>query len=142
MDTTATLNPILTGIANQFMRDPSGFVASRVMPPFAAALQSAKYYLFAAAELAQVANLAVRAPGTAYQRLKQTLSNDSYACEDYGVEGPVADEDRKKYVNFFDADMSSVRRIVDTLRVNLEQRVYASVQDPSVPTAAVGTVAS
>ena len=72
MDTTATLSPILTGIANQFMRDPAGFVAARVLPPFAAALQSANYYMFTAAELAQAANLAKRAPGTGYQRIKRT----------------------------------------------------------------------
>lgn len=137
MDTTATLNPILTGIMNQFMRDPAGFVASRLFPPFAAALQAANYYLFTAAELAQVANLAKRAPGTPYQRVKRTLSNDKYACEDYGVEAPVPDEDRKKYAAFFDADVSAIRQIVDTLRVNLEQRVYTQVTDPSVPTAAV-----
>lgn len=137
MDTTASLNPILTGVANQFMRDPAGFVGTRVCPPFAAALQAAAYYLFTAAELAQTANLAKRAPGTPYQRIKRTLSNDSYACENYGIEAPVPDEDRKKYAAFFDADMSAVRQIIDTLRVNHEQRVYAQVTDPTVPTAAI-----
>lgn len=137
MDTTSTLNPILTGIANQFMRDPAGFVGTRIYPPFAAALQAAAYYLFTAAELAQIANLGKRAPGSAYARIKRTLSNDLYACENYGIEAPVPDEDRKKYAAFFDADISAVRQIVDTLRVNHEQRVYASVTDPSVPTAAI-----
>ena len=137
MDTTATLNPILSGIANQFMRDPAGFVGTRLFPPFAAALQAANYYLFTAAELAQAAALGKRAPGTAYARIKRTLSNDKYACEDYGIEAPVPDEDRKKYAAFFDADMSAVRQIVDTLRVNHEQRVYTAVTDPTVPSAAI-----
>jgi hypothetical protein len=137
MDTTATLSPILTGVANQFMRDPAGFVGARLFPPFSAALQSAKYYLFTAAELAQVPQLAKRAPGSAYARLKQSLSNDTYAAEDYGIEAPVPDEDRKKYAAYFDADISAVRRLVDTLRINHEQRVYARVTDPTVPTAAI-----
>jgi len=122
---------------NQFMRDPAGFVAGRLFPPFAAALQAANSYLFSASELAQVASLTRRGPGSAYQRIKRTLSNDSYACEDYGIEAPVPDEDRKKYAAFFDADISAIRQIVDTLRVNLEQRVYAQVTAASVPTAAV-----
>ncbi len=137
MDTTATLNPILSGIANQFMRDAAGFVGTRVFPAFAAALQSAKYYLFTAAELAQVASLGKRAPGSAYARIKRTLSNDNYAAENYGIEAPVPDEDRRKYAAFFDADMAGVRQIVDTLRVNHEQRVYTKVTDASVPTAAL-----
>jgi hypothetical protein len=137
MDTTATLNPILSGIANQFMRDPAGFVGTRLFPPFAAALQAANYYLFTAAELAQAAALGKRAPGSAYARIKRTLSNDNYVCDNFGIEAPVPDEDRKKYAAFFDADMSAVRQIVDTLRVNHEQRVYAKVTDPAVPTAAI-----
>ena len=44
--TTSTLNPILSGIANQFMRDPAGFVARKLAPPFPAALQAASYYVF------------------------------------------------------------------------------------------------
>ncbi|HZV33106.1 MAG TPA: hypothetical protein VFB72_00910, partial [Verrucomicrobiae bacterium] len=136
-DTTATLNPILTTVANQFMRDPSGFVGIKLLPPFASAIQSGKYYLFTAAELAQVPNLAARAPGSAYPRLKQSLSNDSFACEDYGIEGPVADEDRKKYSTYFDADLSTTRRLVDTIRVNHEQRVYNLVTTGGTPSAAV-----
>lgn len=136
-DTTATLNPILTTVANQFMRDPSGFVGIRLMPPFATAMQSANYYLFTAAELAQVPNLPGRAPGSAYPRLKQTISNDNYSCKDYGIEGPVADEDRKKYSAYFDADLSTTRRLIDTIRVNHEQRVYNLVTTGGTPGAAI-----
>lgn len=136
-DTTATLNPILTTICNQFMRDPAGFVGLRIFPAFSAALQSANYYLFTAAELANVATLKARAPGSAYQRVKRTLSNDLYACHDYGVEAPVPDEDRAKYANYFDADLSAVRQIVDTIRVNHEQRVYTTVTTGGTPSAAV-----
>jgi hypothetical protein len=137
MDTTATLNPILTGVANGFMRDRRGFVGRRLFPGFGSSLQSAAYYLFTAAELAQVAVAAKRAPGTPYPRLKRTVSNDKYACENYGFEAPVPDEDRKKYASFFDADVAGVRQLVDSITINHEQRVYNKVTDASVPTAAV-----
>lgn len=137
IDTSATLNPILTTICNQFMRDPSGFVAEDLFPSFPSAMQSANYYVFTAAELAQVPNLPGRAPGSAYPRLKQTLSSDSFFCKDYGIEGPVADEDRQKYATYFDADLSTVRRLVDTIRVNREQRVYALVTGGGAPSAAI-----
>ena len=137
MDTTATLNPILTTVCNQFMRDPAGFVGARLFPPLATALQAASYYLFTAADLANVPVLAGRAPGSGYPRMKQQVSNDNYSCVDYGLECPVADEDRKKYAAYFDADMSAARRIIDTIRVNHEQRVYAKVTAGSVPSAAL-----
>lgn len=137
MDTTATLNPILTSAAAQFMRDRSGFVAGKLFPGFSAALQSASYYLFTASELATIASLGARAPGTKYPRVKRSVSSDSYAAADYGIEAPVPDEDRKKYGAYFDADMSAIRQIVDTILINREIRVYNKVISASVPTAAV-----
>jgi hypothetical protein len=137
IDTTATLNPILTTIMCQFLRDPSGFIGTRLLPPFATAEQSGNYYMFTPAELAQIANLTARAPGSAYQRVKRKLSNDSYACQDWGLEAPVPDEERKKYAVYFDADLSALNLIIDTIRCNYEQRVYNLVTGGSVPGAAI-----
>lgn len=138
METTATLNPIMTGIANQFMRDYSGFVGRDLFPAFPSALQSAAYYLFDAEELANVPKLEKRAPGTKYPRITSKVSNDTYFCSDYGIEAPVPDEDRAKYKNFFDADKAKIRRIVDTILVNHEQRVHdLSTDKTQVPNADV-----
>jgi len=123
METTATLNPVLTVVANQFMRDPKGFVADIICPRFPAPLQSGSYYLFAPTDIANVPNLKPRAPGTPYQRIQTKVGSDSYACENYGLEAPAPDEERKKYANFFDLDRVKVSRIVDTIRVNREIRV-------------------
>lgn len=136
--TTSTLNPILTKIANQFMRDPKGFVGDRLSPPFATALQSATYYMFGADELANVPLLRPRAPGSGYPRIAATLSNDNYYCSNYGLEGLVPDEERAKYGAFFDADVAKVRKIVDTVLVNREMRLQTLVTDTSkVPYAGV-----
>lgn len=131
MNTLATLNPLLTAIANQFLRDPKGFVATRIMPPFPTALQAANYYVFGPEELADTATLNPRAPGSSYPRIVQTLSNDTYFCANYGLEGLVPDEERQKYASFFDVDVSRVRKIVDTLKVNQEQRVATLVNNPA-----------
>jgi hypothetical protein len=129
--TTSTLNPILTAIANQFMRDPKGFVAARIAPPFPSALQAANYYVFGPEELADVPVLKARAPGSGYPRITQVLSNDTYYCQNYGLEGLVPDEERLKYAAFFDVDVARVRKIVDTLKVNQEQRVATLVNNPA-----------
>jgi hypothetical protein len=137
METTATLNPILTVVANQFMRDPKGFIADIICPRFPAPLQSGTYYKFAAADIANVPNLKPRAPGSPYQRIQTKVSSDSYACENYGLEAPAPDEERKKYLNYFDLDRVKVSRIVDTIRINRDLRVVALVQTAQTANIAV-----
>lgn len=123
MITTATLNPILTEFAQQFMRDPKGFVADEIAPYFPAPLQSSSYYLFRKDDIANVPLLTPRAPGAPYQRIQTTLTSDNYACENYGLEAPAPDEERKKYGAYFDLDRLKVNRLIDTIRVNREVRV-------------------
>ena len=122
MITSATLNPILTTFAQQFMRDSGGFVADAILPAFPAPLQSASYYVFAPGDIANVPLVTARAPGAPYQRLQTKLSSDSYNCENYGLEAPAPDEERKKYGAYFDLDKLKVNRIIDTIRVNREIR--------------------
>jgi hypothetical protein len=127
METTATLNPILTVVANAFMRDPKGFVADAIAPRFPAPLQAGTYYKFDIDDIANVPNLKPRAPGAPYQRIQTKVTNDTYNCENYGLEAPAPDEERKKYAVYFDLDRVKTARIVDTIRVNRELRVTALV---------------
>ena len=133
MQTTATLNPILTAVANAFARDPKGFVADRIAPRFAAPLQAGTYYKFDVDDIANVPDLAPRAPGSPYHRIISKVTNDTYNCENYGLEAPAPDEERKKYAVYFDLDRVKTSRIVDTIRVNREKRVVALLN--SLPTA-------
>src|ERR1017187_1366946 len=127
METTATLNPILTVVANAFMRDPKGFVAPIIAPAFPAPMQAGTYYKFDIDEIANALVLKPRAPGSPYQRIQTKVTSDSYACENYGLEAPAPDEERKKYANYFDLDRVKVSRIVDTIRINKELRIVSLV---------------
>lgn len=127
MQTTATLNPILTVVANAFMRDPKGFVADMIAPRFPAPLQAGTYYKFDVDDIANVPDLKPRAPGAPYRRIQTKVTNDTYNCENYGLEAPAPDEERKKYAVYFDLDRVKVARIVDTIRVNREKRVVTLV---------------
>ena len=137
MQTTATLNPILTVVANAFMRDPKGFVADIICPRFPAPLQAGTYYKFDVDDIANVADLSPRAPGAPYHRITNKVTNDSYNCENYGLEAPAPDEERKKYATYFDLDRVKVSRIIDTIRVNREKRVTALVG--TLPNANIAT---
>jgi hypothetical protein len=135
MQTTATLNPILSVVANAFMRDPKGFVADIIAPRFPAPLQAGTYYKFDVDEIANVPDLKPRAPGAPYLRIQNKVTSDSYNAENYGLEAPAPDEERKKYATYFDLDRVKVARIVDTIRVNREKRVVSLVN--TLPSAAI-----
>jgi hypothetical protein len=137
MITTATLNPILTVIANQFQSDPAGFVADFILPKFDAPMQAGNYYVFAPGDINNVPLLTPRAPGTPSTRIQTKISNDNYACENYRVEAPAPDEERKKYATFFDLDKLKVNRIVDTQRINREIRAYGLATNAAVSSAAI-----
>jgi hypothetical protein len=132
METTATLNPIMTGYAAQFMREAAGFVCRKLAPPFMTAMQAAQYYLFTPENIANVPTLTPRGPGTDFARVTRDVSNDSYACLDYGVESPVPDEDRAKYAAYFNADIAAIHQIVDTILLNHEIRVHTLATNTAV----------
>lgn len=140
MQTTATLNPILTTIANQYQSDPKGFVAARIFPEFDAPFQAGTYYVFAPGDIVNVPLVGPRAPGAPYQRLQTKISSDNYACENYGLEAPAPDEERKKYSSYFDLDKLKTNRIVDTIRINRELRAYALATGAAVSSANIAIV--
>jgi hypothetical protein len=127
MITTATLNPIATWFANLFMRVAGGFVSDGIFPEFPAPMQSANYYVFEAGDAANVPLLVPRAPGAPYQRIQTKLGSDTYNCENFGLEAPAPDEERKKYGAYFDLDKLKVNRITDTIRVNNELRAVGII---------------
>lgn len=102
-------------------------------------MQSASYYKFDRGDVQNVPNLGPRAPGSDYQRILVKLDSDSYACENYGLEAPAPDEERKKYGTYFDLDKLKVNRIIDTIRVNQEVRGYNLLfgSSSTIPSAAI-----
>jgi hypothetical protein len=137
MKSTATANPVLSGHAEKFMRDPAGFVGLALFPSFSSGAQSSDYYVFDAANHLEVAQNIRHAPGTGFKRIFSQVSDDTYACKDYGIEHPVPDTQRAKYRNQLDLDMAAVKRLTDTIKINHEIRVRDLVTGGSVPNAAI-----
>lgn len=137
MKSTATANPVMTGHAQQFMRDPAGFVGMALLPPFFSAEQSSTYYVWNRENGLLIPGNIRHAPGAPFSRSIPSIADDNYACRDFGHETPVPDEIRSKYRNQIDADVSSVRRNVDIMKVNHEKRVKTLVTSSAVPNAAI-----
>ena len=137
METVSSINSVVRAQERQFVRNLKGFAAPRISPPLAVSLQAGSYYIFAATDIANAPLLTPRAPGSPYKRQQTRLSTDNYACENYGLEVDVADEEREKYANFFQADIVKMRRGVDTTRINREQRVVTLAN--TAPSANIST---
>jgi hypothetical protein len=132
MKSTATANPVVSGMFQKFMRDTAGWVAEAIAPTFNSAEQSAQYYVFDRENSLMVPTDIKRAPGAPHKEVSMQISDDFYNCENYGIGCKVPDEIRKKYANFLDADSAAANRIADTLKINRELRVKALVTDTAV----------
>jgi hypothetical protein len=134
MKSTATANPVMTGHAVEFMRNPMGFVALLLFPAFSSAEQSAQYYKWLKGNSLNIPQNIQHAPGTPFSRSMPSISDDTYVCKDYGHETPVPDEIRKKYKNRINADIAAVRRNIEIIKVNHELRVKTLATSGAVPT--------
>lgn len=137
MISNATANPVLTGHAVQFMRATAGYVGLTLFPAFPSAEQSANYYIWTRENALNVPRNIRHAPGAPFPRSVPKISDDLYACQDYGLEQPVPDEIRRKYANYIDADISAVRRNTDILKINHELRAHTLATGAGVPNSGV-----
>ena len=102
-------------------------------------IQSGDYYVFDIANYLEVPGNMRHAPGTGFKRFTPRISDDNFACKDYGLEQPVPDEVRAKYSSALSADVSAVRQITDFIKLGHEIRVHTLVTDPAnVPNAGIG----
>lgn len=124
---TPSVNPVLSATAEKFFQDSSIFVARRIAPVFNSGLQSGQYYVFDAANMASQPDIRTRAPGTAYDRMVMSLSEDTFFCQDRGIEVPVDDTERAKYASAFDADVAAMRKNAHAIMMAEDKRIKALV---------------
>ena len=136
MNNTATINPQLTGLAQQFMSSTSGFVGSVIAPIFNSALASGQYYLWDVENYLNLPDRLDRAPGGEYQTLTSSLADDAFVCKDIGVQIAVDDTERALYSSSFSADQAATERATLAVMTEHEKKVQALLGDASVPTVA------
>lgn len=127
MQSSASANPVVSGLFNKFMRDDAGFVAEALAPTFNTALQSGTYYVFDKENALLIPTDIERAPGAVHKRVGMKVSDDTFSTKNYGIAIPVPDEDRAKYAIALDADAAAVKRVADIIKINRELRVKALV---------------
>lgn len=139
MTSKATANPILTQTATRFMQSAGEFVGRALFPVFNTGEQAAQYYVFDRENALNIPENIQRAPGSGYSRSVMKLSDDSFACKEFGHEEPVDDIEKAKYASALDADRAAVVRASNIVLVNHERRAHALATGGSVTTSTPGT---
>jgi len=116
----------LGAAAMEFVMNQADFVAGNVLPELPVQNKSGKIAVVTREGITTEVD-AKRAPSGAYNRDSFTAEDLEYACEEFGLEGPLPDERRREYVSDFDAELLTVQTTMRKLLVQRERRVAAAV---------------
>lgn len=107
-----------------------GHVGLAIMPLFDTPLQSGNFPKMEVAELMKPSDVK-RAPRGAFNRIDFGFTQDSYTCEQFGLELPVDGSIAKNYASYFDAEMEAQDILLDQLARAQEVRIKTIVEAES-----------
>jgi hypothetical protein len=99
------------------------FIAESLFPRVEVTNQSDLFWQFGR-ENQKLAENTLRGPGSAAERIKQTISNTRYACPDHALARLIPDEERKNF-QAGDVEQWATRAIMDKLMLDKENQVAA-----------------
>lgn len=98
-------------------------IADLVAPRVGVQNQSDKYWLFGR-EGQQIGGNVLRGPGSAAERILQTISTDSYSCQDHALARLITDEERGNF-QAGNVEEWATRTVVNQLLLDRENRAAA-----------------
>lgn len=106
----------------------SMFIGDKIFPPYEQPAKTGQYpkWKLASGELLN-ADVTIRSPGTSYGRTIRSYDNDSFLCEDRGIEEAVDDTYREDVSRYFAAEVASAKISLRKVRMGHEMRVSAAV---------------
>lgn len=127
---TGHLDAALTEFAKGFVNN--ALVSDMLFPRVPVGRQTDKYYIFGR-EGQEVLQETLRAPGAPAQRVRRSLSTDSYCCDSHALAAEIADEDRAGYEPG-DLEEDANQDLIDKILLDKEIAFAALVTDTSVLT--------
>jgi hypothetical protein len=121
------LNPVLSSLfevdTDYFL---AGLIGYQVLPISDVPLAASTFGRVPTEQLAKIAEV-TRASNGGYNRISFTLTEDSYATREYGLEGVVDRRNARLYANFLDAKAATAKITQFQLLTRAELRVAAAV---------------
>jgi len=102
------------------------FIGARVLPLMDVSLAADVIGKIPIEQLLKRAD-ARRTSSGGYNRLDWSFAKDSYACEEYGLEGVIDQRNARKYQNYFDAELATSRLVMHQVALEAEIRVASAI---------------
>jgi hypothetical protein len=141
LTTSASFNPILSEALNKI--GESQFVGTRILPVRNASVKNGDYPVFSADQFDLNASQQ-RSPGSSFARRDFDYDKQSFACQQYALEGVLPDEDETEAAEngISDAAAAIAQKLQRDLMVGHEVRVAAALTGASFATGATSAAMS
>lgn len=106
-----------------------GYIADAVLPAIQVREKNGKIRLIQREDMLRVEDRVQMAEGATYPRVDFGTELTSYACEKFGAEAKVTDEERANALTSFDAERQAGMRAVGTVMMKIEDLVADLVFD-------------
>lgn len=138
----STLRPDLAGGFMEFdaAMDRLGFIAMKVLPVLEVALAGDSFGKITVESLLRDVDTKRSASGD-YSRDDWDFTDDSFATVEHGHEGPIDDNEARRYANYFDLEQVTADRVMDVVLRAQEKRVADLIFNTSTWTGSTLTTA-
>lgn len=110
---------ILTSFSVKYMQDPNDYVADKAFPILPVDKQSDKYYTYDISPMFRDL-MKKRAPGGDFPDVGWTISTDSFFCDQFALETPIADETRTNADAGLDLDQDAAELLAQQALIRRE----------------------
>jgi hypothetical protein len=131
---TGHLDAALTEFAKRFVQD--GLIADQVAPTVSVGRQTDKYFIWGR-EAFQLTEKQLRASGAPAERIRISLSTDSYFSRSHALAAEIADEDRAGYADAGDLEQDSVQTLIAKIQLGREVELATMLGDTAQVTSNV-----
>jgi len=100
------------------------FMGLRLAPTYVTPIQAAKFGVYSMSNVLKIAKKDIKlTPGQAYPRADAEFDEKEFACEKYGWEEPINDDNVKLYKTMIDVDRAGARRALFIPLLVQEKRI-------------------
>jgi len=120
------LDAALTSFAKKFTNNE--LIADRIAPAVMVNRQTDKYYIYGR-ESQELTERQLRATGSPAERIRISLSTDTYNCKSHALASEIGDEDRAGYAEAGDIEEDAVQAMIAKILLQREDELAVMLTD-------------
>ena len=117
---------MLTNFAKKFVNNE--LIADRIAPAVPVGRQTDKYWIYGR-ESQELLEHQLRASGAPAERIRLTLSTDTYSCQSHALAAEISDEGRAGYADAGDIEQDAVQAMIGKILLQREDELATMLGD-------------